>query len=371
MSETFVTMRGPLGSGARAIIARAAGADARARAALRTAIDDAFLAPDARLDDRTRATLGALIATLTSAIEGELREHAGRLLTTRGEGGLADLMAFEAPPVVERLAAAGLLRDMDFIGECVSRIRAEMIGAALPFAASDPDSASLLARLAQSSDRVVAGAAAAVMAGESQRRAAADGGSLPGTGLPAPLHARLLWWVAAAMRERLAEDAGERLPALDRAIAEAALRNLAMRDDNDRLEAAAMRLAAAIDAQGDELPALFDEALRDRRVALFAALLGHALGVSYELARELVIDPAGDRLWLALRALEMPRDLIARIGFLLCEADPRRDVEIFADTLEIIVAVDAEAARVAVAPLRLHPDYRAALLALDARAPRR
>ena len=364
-------MRGPLGSGARAIIARAAGADARARASLRAAIDDAFLAPEARLDDRTRATLGALIENLTIGTEGELREHAVRLLVTRGEGGLADLMSFEAPPVVERLAGAGLLRDMDFVGECVSRIRAELIGAALPFDGSDAETPSLLARLVQSSDRVVAGAASAVMAGESQRRAVADGGSLAGTGLPEHLHARLLWWVAAAMRERLAVDAGENLPALDRAIAEAALRNLAMRDDNDRLEVAAMRLATAIDAQGDELPALFDEALRDRRITVFAALLAHALGVSYELARELVVDPAGDRLWLALRALEMPRDLIARVGFLLCEADPRRDVEAFADTLDVVVSVDAEAARVAVAPLRLHPDYRAALLALDAAAPRR
>lgn len=366
MSDHSATTRETLGPDAREMIARAAGADARARTVLRAAIDDAFLAPDGRLDDRTRAALSGLIERLTDGIEGELREHAVRLLSTRGEARLAELLLRAGPPAVERLAGAGLLRDLDFVGECVSRVRAELIGAAIPFeAGAQPDAPSLLARLMQSSDRVVAAAASAVLVGESHRRAVAEGGAPAGTGLPAGLHARLLWWVAAAIRDRLAGEAGEDLPALDRAIAESALRNLAAQEESDRLEAAVMRLAAAIDAQAEELPALLDEALRDRRIALFAAFLAHALGVSYELTRELVIEPAGDRLWLVLRALDLKRDLIARVGFVLCEADPRRDVEAFADMLDVVASVDAETARIAVAPLRLHPDYRAALLALE------
>ncbi|MES2338668.1 MAG: DUF2336 domain-containing protein [Pseudomonadota bacterium] len=366
MSEGSAPSHGPIGTGARALLARAAGADARARATLATAIEDAFLSPDGRLDDATRAALGALIAAMAGTIEGELTEHAVRLLATRGEGDLADLLARETPPVVERLASAGLLRDGDFAAECIARVRIEMLTAALPVdAGPDADSPSLLTRLAQSSDRVVAAAAASVMIGESHRRGVTERATLPGTGLVHGLHARLVWWVAAALRDRAARDADAGLPALDRAIAEAALRNLAAHDDGDRLEAAATRLAEAVDAQAGELPALLDEILRDRRLVVFAAFLAHALGVSYELARDLVIDPAGDRLWIVLRAFDVPRDVIARVGFNLCEADPRRDVESFADTLDVVAALDPETARLAVAPLRLHPDYRAALLALD------
>lgn len=365
MSDGSATTHRALDAGARALIARAAAADVRARAALATAIDDAFLSPDDRLDDRTRAALGTLIAAMTATLEGELVEHAVRLLATRGGGRIADLLTREADPVLDRLAQAGLLRDGDFAAECLARVRLELLTAALPFSGADKETPSLLTRLAQSSDRVVAAAAASVMIGESHRRGAADRGALAGTGLPRALHERLLWWVAAALRERIAVEAGEDLAALDRALAEAALRNLAAQDDNDRVEAAAMRLADAVDAQAHELAALIDEILRDRRLTVLAAFLAHALGVPYELTRELIVDPAGDRLWLVLRALDCPRDVIARVGFHLSEADPRRDVEAFADTLDVVASVDGETARLAVAPLTLHPDYRAALLAMD------
>lgn len=365
MSDGSRKSHGALHAAARAMIARAANADIRARAALATAIDDAFLSPDGRLDDRTRAALGSMIAAMTSAIEGELTEHAIRLLATRGQDTLADLLSRQVAPVVDRLAGAGLLRDGDIAAECVARVRLELMTAALPFAAFGDDATpSLLVRLAQSSDRVVAAAAASVMIGESHRRGAVERGSLGGTGLPRMLHERLLWWVAAALRERVAADTDD-VAALDRALAEAALRNLAAHDENDRLEAAAMRLAEAVDAQAAELPALIDEILRDRRLVVLTAFLAHALGVRYELARELIVDPSGDRLWLALRALDCPRDIIARVGFHLSEADPRRDVEAFADTLDVAAGVEPEIARAAIAPLQLHPDYRAALLALD------
>jgi hypothetical protein len=189
-------------------------------------------------------------------------------------------------------------------------------------------------------------------------------GQLAQTELPAELHHRLVWWVAAALRERVAETYEGSIAPLDRALSDAASRSLAAYDEGDRLEAAAMRFAAAIDAQPAELPHLLVETLEDRRIVLFVALLAHALGVGYALAREIVLDPAGDRLWLALRALELTRDTIARIGYALSEADSRRDLESFADTLDVIAAIDAGEARTALAPMKLDPDYRAAVLAL-------
>lgn len=366
MSEISVGMPGNLGPGARALLARAVGADARAETALRAAIDDAFLAPEARLDDRTRSALIGLIESLSATIERELSDQAARLLTQRGEAALAEALTAENAPVVTRLAEAGLLKDMEFVGECVARVRVELVSAALPAEApGESDQPSLLARLTGSTDRVVASAAQAVLTGESHRRAAADGRALAGSGLPNALHQRLLWWVAAAVRERALPHAGGSLAALDRAIAEAAIRNMSASDEDDRLEAAAMRLAEAIDAQPDELPTLLDEALRDRRVILFVALVGRALSLSFEIARDMVLDPSGDRLWLALRSLDLPRPTIARIGFRLCEGDGRRDLEVFADTLDVVASVDPQIADVAIAPLKLHPDYRSALRALE------
>ena len=71
-----------------------------------------------------------------------------------------------------------------------------------------------------------------------------------------------------------------------------------------------------------------------------------------------------DRLWLVLRVARLDRDDIARIGLALCDADPRRDVDGFADRLDAIAGIAPEAAAEALATARLHHDFRRAVIAL-------
>jgi hypothetical protein len=365
MSGPLVDMRDGAPVGADQLFARATAAETRARRGLTIALDDFFLSEDARLDERTRSALSHLLRALVETVESEIRGHGARLLATRGESELAESFTAEPPFVLAKLTEAGLLRDPELIGELLARVRQELIASAMaPQASEGPERPSLINRFALDSDRVLAAGAMAVLVSESRRRAVPDGGPLAQTDLPAELHHRLVWWAAAALRAHFAAEA-ESLPTLDRAIVEAAQRSLAAHDEGDRLEATSMRLAGAIDAQPPELALLLVESLGDRRVTLFTALLAHALGISYEIARDIVFDADADRLWLALRALDLSRETIARIGYALCEADPRRDLEAFADALDTIVAIDPTAARAALASLRLHPDYRAALQALE------
>ncbi len=361
MSDNPVDMRGDVNASASKLLARAAAAETRAYHGLMVAIDDFFLPEDARLDEHLRAGLATLLAGLVATVEGEIREHAVRLLSAKGEAQLVAALAAPGASAQARLARSGLLRDPELMAELVGRVRQELLGAALPMTApDDPERPSLINRFVQHPDRVVAASAMAVLIAESRRRATPDTG-LVQTELPAELHHRLAWWVAAALRGRVEAPSA----ALDQALSEAALRSLSAYDEGNRLEAVALRFAGAIDAQSGELPELLVEALGDRRIVLFVALLAHALGMPYPIAREMVLDPAGDRLWLALRALDLPRASVAQIGYALSEADPRRDLESFADTLDTIAAIAAAEARDALAPLKLHPDYRAAVIALD------
>jgi hypothetical protein len=365
MSDNPVDVRDGATIGAKKLLARAAAADVCAFQGLKVAIDDFFLPEDQRLDERTRSALGTLLRGLVETVEAEIRVQGARLLGARGEAKLASALDDPGAPMLARLARSGLLRDPELMGELMARVRQELIGNALPMNASaDPERPSLINRFVQHPDRVVAASAMAVLIAESRRRGSPESGQLTHTELPAELHHRLIWWVAAALRERVAEDADGSMDALDRALSDAAQRSLAAYDEGERLEAAAMRFAAAIDAQPAELPGMLVESLGDRRIVLFTALLAHAMGVSYALARDIVLDPTADRLWLAFRALELARDTIAKTGYALCEADPRRDLESFADLLDAISAIGSAEARAALAPMKLHPDYRAAVLAL-------
>ncbi len=354
------------GSAAGALIARAAAADVRGRTRVSMAIDDFFLPDDARLDERMRGGIADSLAGLVAGVETGLIRHAARLLVARDAPELAIRLTGGGSAILERLVSAGLLRDGDFMSEVIARVRMETIGDALPVTSpAELDSPSLLARLANHPDRDVAEAATTLFMAESRRRGVIERASQ--TDLPAELHQRLVWWVAAALRERC-DQSGHDIVLLDAALAEAAMHILGTHDDHDRLEAAAMRLAVAFEAGPQELPGLLVEAIGDRRIAVFTAFLSQAVGLDYEQGREVVCDPDAARLWLVLRALDCDRRTIARIGLALCEADARRDLDAFADSLDDIVDVSSTLARQALAPLKLHPDYRAALSALMRRA---
>lgn len=340
-------------------VARAEKARLRAEARLADTIADFFLDSDSRLDERTRLTLAHVLGGIVGAIEADVRRHAARVLDRAGETARAEAM-LACGGVMERLTRADLLRDDELMDELIARVRHDLIADALPVAIAGPDEASLLVRLAGVPDSVVASAATALLAVESRRRAANENGTVAGSELPAELHHRVVWWIAAAIRAGTDPMTAD----TDRALTEAALRSLAAHDEGDRPEATAIRLATAIDARPDELAALLVEAIGDRRLALFIAVLAQAIGLDFESARAITLEPDGDRLWLALRAADLDRPTIARIGLALSDADPRRDIEAFADSLDAIAAVGVEDARAALAPLALHRDFRAAMRAL-------
>lgn len=356
------------GHGLKARLAAARRAPVRADARLSESIADFFLADDARLDERMRIHIGQLLDGIVRGIETDIRRHAARVLTGRGLHERAEALLEGRPDVITRLTQAGLLRDRHLMDELIARVRCDLVGSALSVDVAEADAASVLVRLADSGDGVVAGAARALLSAETQRRAASHGVVQP-CDLPAELHHHLIWWIAATIREASVAMRGDDA-ATDRAIVEAAQRSLGAHDEGERAESIAMRLAIAIDARPEELAPLLIEALRDRRLILFVACLARALDLDYESARTIVIEPEGDRLWLALRALDIDRPTIARIGLSLADADPRRDLEQFVEDIDMIAAIPADAARSALAPLTLHHDLRRAIDALARQVPR-
>jgi hypothetical protein len=111
------------------------------------------------------------------------------------------------------------------------------------------------------------------------------------------------------------------------------------------------------------LPELIEHALADRRIELAVALIADAGGLVPRAVRDLVLERDPAPLCILLRALDLPRETLARVGFALCEADAGRDLDGFADVLDAVTAVPLQEAWQAVAAMALPAGYRAALLA--------
>lgn len=328
---------------------------------LDTAITDLFMTPHGRLDDRTRWAVLRLAEATVRAIEQRIAGHAARTLAARGQPNHAATLESNRAMVWPRLRACALMDDADLIGELIAQARMDLIDEALAALRAPDAGPTLLSVLAEDADPAVRDATIAYLVAESRRRLAVDDCR---AAMPAVLHRRLSWWVAAALRERLGAsgDAG-----CDQALSDAAQHAIMAHDGEDDVAAAANRLVAALRPGADALPTLLLRALDGARSTLFVALLGDALGIGDAEVRELVLDAGGERLWTALRAAGLARGAIARIGFALTEADPRRDLEALVEGLDSADALAPAAAAQALASLTLPRDYRSAVHALARR----
>lgn len=308
---------------AASLLARAGNADMRLRS-LRVASAHDLLIPDAaRLDDRRRFAARRLLNRTIAAIVDEIGMQAGIDIPDKTD--------------VISIVEARLNEDIALVGDVIDRVTLDLIGEALPEGLVDDVSPPDLLSAAPLYPFLKI----------------AEAGRSDSVGLPAEHQVRLCWWSAAAIAQSAPRVS-------ERDLADATGRVLAGYDEGERLEAVAVRLAGLLDARDDTLAALIDHCIGGRQIVFLVALLATGLKAEYDTVRAMFVEPDDTRLWVALRALSLPREAIARVGFALCEADRRCDVEAFADHLDPIMSIDPAQAGEALAPLRLPRDYRLA-----------
>lgn len=365
MSVEPIDMRGRDPASAAQMLDRAADAAPVVAAPPRLAARDLFVRDALFADDRMRAALAASMRRAVEAIDAGVRGEAAALLAAQGDtGAVSALRDGDGTALFDRLLACGALDDGPLVRELAMRAAEVLLAERLPAPIDeDPDRPALLARLAQSHEPAVASAARALAIAEARRRG--DGLALAvEIDLPDAVVTRLAWHVAAALRAMtMPHGAG-----VDAALATATVRTLAARDGDARMEAAAMGLARAIDASPEERAILLLDALGDQRLSLFCALIAYAAELELADVRALIVAPDDDRLWVVLRAIGLDRAALARIGYALCEADPRRRIEDFADRIDTIAAIDMHGADAALAPLRLPAVFRDAIADVERRA---
>ncbi|HVI98757.1 MAG TPA: DUF2336 domain-containing protein [Sphingomonas sp.] len=322
------------------------------------------MADEDRLDDRTRAAFGALIESLFGTIRSEVAGHAARTLAAGGHEMIAEALLTTQRD--DKRLAAILLADHSVLRELDGRVRQDLLADALvAHERDDSDQPSLLPRLAGERDPLIAGPAMAMLLALGRRATPLESGALARTDLSAETHHRFVWHVAADLREAVGRLANARTAMLDRALVAAAERSLAAHDEGIGLEPSAVKLASALGSAGRGGRAMAIEALGDRLLALFIALVAEDVGLDYDIARDAVLDRDGARLWLMLRAMGMDREAIGRIGLALATADRHRSLDDLAGDLDVAVATDLDAARAMLAIQSLPAAYRQAREAME------
>lgn len=313
---------------------------------------DLFLPEDARLRDDDRAAIAAVLAGLIADVEQALRERLARSFADHSPAATA-LAAMDIPIARPILDRAGVLADPALVAALAGHAARERLAARLlrrrDLARSlEPDGAgSPLERLAADADAAIAAAARACLASE---------GAFV---LSAELHHRLVWRIAAALRDYLTGPHAMPGEIVDPRIAASAEDVLAGYDEATAPAARTRALAIVLRAADRLGDALADQALAAGDVPLAVAVLAVRAGIGFDAAWDMTTDP--NRLMLLCRAADLPPAEAAAITLRL---DPGNDDEALASRVEGYASLPHEGAMAAIALWRCDPAYRESILAL-------
>lgn len=329
-----------------------------------------------RLSEVERTAIRRMFAGLIDSIEGEMR---ARLLT---EAELPDMVEFTASlgaahvaiawPI---LARAGFPEDGELADVLERRGKSYSIIRQLRRNAVT-DENGRLDMLVQHGDRDIAAHAMKLLIAESRINERFDDPRLGRNDLPDLVDQRLVWTVAAALR-----DYGERVHRLDGAVLDGSITNVARRMLEDRedeapVDAAAMSLAAKLNDAGLIDDRLLAEALNGARPIFYAAMLAVRAGISFEIAWDMAIMPDAPNHMLVLKSIGVERDAASQLLVAMLHAvlvEDRKADEVAAEWIETYDVLRPDDIEAAMRPWRLDPVYRSAIARLavaDGGAPR-
>lgn len=349
--------------GAERLLAEAARAAHGNRRRLASLVD--LFLPDAmRLSDYQRVTVRRFIARLVAAVESDVRqrlvsEHAGRfspeLIAALGSARVAIAM-----PVLERARA---LHDIELVSLLLARVEEQRVADDLRRnAAANGEVSTLIEALLADADPALSAAAMSLLIAESRRYYVFDDETLPRSDLPADLHYRMVWWIAAALRDYMTRLHGADPMQVDTALMDVASTMLAAHDEGETLESSAMHLARLLGERGW----LDDQVLRaacvEGRLALLIAILASRAGLDFDAARDMILPPYGDRLILLMKALDVERETAAAILLAMGPGDAG-----FSDAMNAYDTLAPAQAMDAIRPWQIDIGYRNAIAALATR----
>lgn len=351
--------------GAERLLSDAASAARGADDRLSAALIDLFLPEPHRPSDRQRHVMTQYLEKLVDDVEADLRH---RLLMLPAEGVPAALIEAIGTARIEIaapiLARANVLRDTALVALLLTRAEEERIVAMLRRAAeSGSDTSTDDGSPFEASDAKGARLEMALLIAESRRFDRFNRPAIAAGDLPAEIEHRLVWLVAAALRDYMIRVHAIEPVRADDMIVAAVNAALGAHDEGATIEAAAMRVARHLRKRGLDGDAALVRVLRQGRFTLFVAILAVRARIDHSTAVAMASDPEGARLTVLLRAIGAGNETAAAILLDLAPAGAESRVE---DHVANFEALTPDAAIEAIRPWRLDGAYRAAIADLTA-----
>lgn len=320
------------------------------RERLATVRKDFFLDPRDRLTEQERALMTAMLADLLGGIADEI----GASLP-RGWGAANDE---DGQQLVRQLGLARLLDQPQLIALLLRRADEERIATAVR--ARSPSRPAFLQALIADSDEVVAAAAMALILARGRRRDRLGQPRIDFDDLPPALADALAHSVAAALRRRV--PVGIEPDEADRQLSAASAALVGRRDQEKAVGSLTLSLARALIASGALDDNLLEAAAEEGDLAFVAGALAERAEIPDAAAWDHLLDGEHGGFVMLLRMASVSRELAARLLAALADlvgiTDPGSEIARFE-------SMDEAEARTEAHWLRLNPNYRVALDALD------
>ena len=357
MAEARSSRRGSQSDAARLLLAAA-------RERFAVAATDLLLPDRARLTEWQRLTAAGLLARLVGSIEDALRVRLAERFAA-SEALHAALSSAHVPIALPILERAGVLRDAELTTILVRRVEEHRFWKAKAAVRAEE----YLFDLVRDSDEAVAAAAMELVIARSRRFDRFQEPVMGRVELPAELQHKLVWMVAAALRQYVVQQ--HRVGGVDAAVEAAAAAVIGGYDEGESLEACALRLARALHRAGRLDGGALARIIGDGVLPFFLAGVSVLCGLDPGAAWEVLSDPRGRGPALLLRAAGVARGEAAAILLALNARGPLfsgAEGDAAAAQIELFDTVDTASAREVLRLWQAHPAYRASIARISTRA---
>lgn len=322
-----------------------------------------------QLSEVERATVRKLLRRLIERIEAELRAE---LINVNGLRGYPELAAsFEAAHVAIAwpILSRARVPDDQFLAQLlVRRSRAFTISRQLRRNAVTTENGRLETLTEHGDDRIAADARSLLVA-ESRTNDRFDDPHLGRRDLSQDVDNRMIWAVAAALREYAVRIHEMEPIALDSVIADTASAMIARRGKEESVESVAIRLAGLLHGARLVDDGLLVEALNSARLTLYIALLSVRAGMTFDSIWQMATLPDAPSHMLVLKSLDVDRlaasHLLLAMDRALSVQDRFADERV-ASWVETYDALEPVEVQRAVQPWRLGAAFRDAIAAVRA-----